>query len=700
MWDTLDAAPRNGVGFLDQSDEFGPPLVAHSRRMQTSPPSSGPLRAPSVPPTDRDDARLGELIDNRYRLDAVIGSGGMGAVYQAYHVGLRRPVAVKVLHIELAADAEIRGRFEREAMAIGKIDHPNCISIFDVGTLPDGSLYLAVELLEGNTLTTLLEREGQLAVPRALHILRHLLNGLAHVHAAGLVHRDIKPDNIVLVRQGDDADFAKILDFGIAKWVDGGISDGDVQLTQAGIAFGTPLYMSPEQAYGNPADARTDLYAISVLAFELLCGTPPFFSDDKFEVLMMHTSRPAPTMQAQLRDGYQPVPAELERIIARGLQKRPEDRFASATEFLAAIDDFERSAQMSTGLPPGAVLAPMEFAASREQHLALDAQAIAATHGRAISAPFVMPYGVASTSAPISMPYAHTLSVPIAVPYGYPPSAAIALPQPISGRASQWQRVLALPTYMRWAAGAFALTLVAVTVAWCTSTSLTNPSTDSVASQAQAALVHGDASQAIELIGKTQNYNNDAALLMILGHAHSTKRDSGKALDAYQHALELAPSRESDVTLRANLKVLTDDKNYDIAGRALTLLITLTKTEDRIDRLVAMAKADTLERRQTARRVAESNGLLASLDLLSMYALDLEQETTCERRRDVIAQLRAIGDAKAIPVLERAKIKMGRVGNWRNKPVNTCLIEDADAAIAYLATLADTTPEPPPAPTP
>ncbi len=665
--------------------------------MQPSQPSAGPYRAPTELPTERDDARLGELIDNRYRLDAVIGSGGMGAVYRAYHVGLRRPVAVKILHIELAADTEIRGRFEREAMAIGKIDHPNCISIFDVGTLPDGSLYLAVELLEGDTLTMLLEREVQLPVPRALHIVRQLLNGLEHVHSVGLVHRDLKPDNIVLVRNGDDVDFVKIIDFGIAKWVAGGIVDGDVQLTQAGIAFGTPMYMSPEQAYGNPADGRADLYAISVLAFEMLCGTPPFFSDDKFEVLKMHTSSPIPSIQERLGQGCQPVPYALEQMIARGLQKRPEDRFASAAEFLAAIDEFERSAQLTAALSNGAVQAPIDFAASREQQLALESNAIAATHGRALSAPFVMPYTGVPTSAPISMPYANTQSVAVATPAAYPPNAVAARPHPPTGRASAWQRLRALPPYLRWAAGALVLTVFVVSLAWCAGSSSTETPTDAVATTAQTALVHGDADQAINLIEKTPNYTSDAALLMILGHAHSTKRDSDKAIDAYQHALELAPGREADLTLRANLKVLTDDKNSALAGRALTVLITLTKTEDRIERLVEMAKSDTLERRQTARQVAESNGLLANLDLLSMYALDLDQEPTCDRRRNVVAQLRAIGDPKAIPVLERAKIKIGRVGNWRNRPLNTCLVEDADAAIAYLATLADSIPAPAPA---
>src|SRR5690349_8610875 len=197
---------------------------------------------------------IGLIIDGRYRLDATLGRGGMGLVYRAAHVGLRRQVAVKILHPSLAASPEVRNRFEREALAVGKIDHPNCVSVYDVGRLSDGSLYLAMELLDGKSLADVLEKEGQISPGRALHILAHILRGLGHIHQAGLIHRDIKPENIFLIRQGTDEDFAKILDFGIAKPMSGKERDLDdgVKLTQAGMAFGTPIYMAPEQALGNP----------------------------------------------------------------------------------------------------------------------------------------------------------------------------------------------------------------------------------------------------------------------------------------------------------------------------------------------------------------------------------------------------------------------------------------------------------------
>ncbi|HEX7839067.1 MAG TPA: serine/threonine-protein kinase, partial [Kofleriaceae bacterium] len=290
-------------------------------------------------PLDGDGHELiGMTIDGRYRLDATLGRGGMGLVYRATHVGLRRPAAVKILHPSVAASPDVRNRFEREALAVGKIDHPNCVSVFDVGRLPGGALYLAMELLEGRSLADVLEQEGQIAPGRVLHILAGVLRGLAHIHAAKLIHRDIKPENIFLIRQGEDEDFAKILDFGIAKPMAASDLDDGVRLTQAGMAFGTPIYMAPEQALGNPMDGRADLYAAAVIAYEMLCGQPPFYSEDKLEVMSMHTARPVPPMRQRLLKGARPVPSSIERLVVRGLTKKPGDRYPTAEAFLAEVE--------------------------------------------------------------------------------------------------------------------------------------------------------------------------------------------------------------------------------------------------------------------------------------------------------------------------------------------------------------------------
>jgi len=296
-------------------------------------------------PLDEPDGSelLGTVIADRYQLEAILGRGGMGLVYRAAHLGLRRKVAVKVLHPSLVTSPDVRNRFEREAFAAGKIDHPNCINVMDSGKLPDGTRYLAMELLDGRPLADVLEQEGQIEAGRALHILAHILRGLGHIHNAGLIHRDIKPENIFLIRQGSDEDFAKILDFGIAKGMGKTDLDEGVKLTQAGMAFGTPIYMAPEQALGNPMDGRSDLYAAAVIGYEMLTGQPPFYSDDKLEVMSQHTAKPVPPMRSRLIKNGKPVPSSIERLIAKGLTKKPGDRYANADVFLAAVENALRT---------------------------------------------------------------------------------------------------------------------------------------------------------------------------------------------------------------------------------------------------------------------------------------------------------------------------------------------------------------------
>ena len=278
---------------------------------------------------------VGKTIDGRYNIVKEIGTGGMGRVYLAEHIHIRRNVALKLLHPVLTQFAEVGERFAREAVAIGRINHPNCVGVSDFGALDDGSLYLVMDYLEGKSLGDLMEDEPVIDSVRALHIGRHILRGLAHAHDVGIVHRDIKPDNVVLIEQDGDPEFAKILDFGIAKIVGDAETDTGLRpLTQTGMAFGTPTYMSPEQAAGNPVDGRSDIYSLSVVLYEMIAGIPPFVAEDKLEVLGMHRSSTVPPIAAVEVD----VPDVVEKVIRRGLEKRPEDRYATATEYVAALD--------------------------------------------------------------------------------------------------------------------------------------------------------------------------------------------------------------------------------------------------------------------------------------------------------------------------------------------------------------------------
>jgi hypothetical protein len=284
------------------------------------------------------EPHIGDVLDSRYRITGLLGSGGMGSVYRAEHVAIRRPVAIKVLHADFAGDPDYGKRFQREAFVTGRADHPNCVTVSDFGALTGGGFYLVMELVEGVVLGDLLIQLDRLPVRRALHIARHILRGLAHVHAAGIVHRDVKPNNVILVRQGEDPDFAKILDFGIAKLVDGAAADAaDQQITRIGTTVGTPSYVAPEQAVGGPPDPRSDLYSLSIVLYEMITGQPPFRAEDTVKLLSKHLSAPVPAM-AEVAPGLVVSPA-VEELVRVGLAKDRTARHPGAAEYGAAIDE-------------------------------------------------------------------------------------------------------------------------------------------------------------------------------------------------------------------------------------------------------------------------------------------------------------------------------------------------------------------------
>lgn len=283
------------------------------------------------------DTWIGRTVAGRFRLVGELGAGGIAVVFRAEDVELSRDVAVKILQETGHGRAELRARFEREAKVLAALSHPNIVSLVDYG-VEDGRAFLVMELLRGRTLGELLDEVDIVTPDRALHILRQVCRALAYAHGEGLLHRDLKPDNIFLQALPDTPDHVRLLDFGFAKFVSQG-RDGGPALTQAGTVFGTPRYMAPEQLTGSSVDARVDLYSVAVILYEMLCGRRPFEGEVR-EVLKAKVVEDPPTLSAVAPDFD--VSPELDGFFARALAIRREERFADAPAFLEALEALPR----------------------------------------------------------------------------------------------------------------------------------------------------------------------------------------------------------------------------------------------------------------------------------------------------------------------------------------------------------------------
>lgn len=279
------------------------------------------------------DPLVGRLVLGQFRIEEQIGTGGMGTVYRAHQITVGRNVAIKVLKPELARDEQAVSRFEREGRLAISLDHPNLVRVFLTGRFDDGRLYIVMELLEGRTLSDELEGLGPPALDRAVIILMKLCAALGAVHAAGVVHRDVKPQNVYLVRRGKDGDFVKLVDFGIARALQAETVDSST--TQTGKIFGTATYISPEAAAGDRTDHRSDIYSLGVLAYELLTGEPPFEGSTTGGVLMQHVHRQPPPMRDKGRGAR--VPEPLAAVVMRALEKDPNARPQTVAELLDAL---------------------------------------------------------------------------------------------------------------------------------------------------------------------------------------------------------------------------------------------------------------------------------------------------------------------------------------------------------------------------
>jgi serine/threonine protein kinase len=321
-----------------------------------------------------------DILNGQFQILQKIGSGGMGSVYKAVQPAMNRMVGVKILHPKLTNRKDLASRFRREARAMSHLTHPNTVKVFLYGELEDGSLYIVMEFLDGKNLNQVVRGEGALPMERALAILIQVCGALDEAHRVGIIHRDLKPENIFLTQQGGMKDFAKVLDFGLAKVTEREMRPGSLILTQEGMVFGTPEFMSPEQAQGKVLTASSDIYSLAVILYEVLTGKLPFEAKTAMEYIQLHVTAKPIALSERVAD--KTFPPLLDQIIARALAKNPEERFVTAADFgsamqavLAGQTQLSQSLQplppvpemktMRMEAPPGAAMAQVQAAAQR-----------------------------------------------------------------------------------------------------------------------------------------------------------------------------------------------------------------------------------------------------------------------------------------------------------------------------------------------
>ncbi|MDB4964492.1 MAG: serine/threonine protein kinase with repeat [Myxococcales bacterium] len=589
-----------------------------------------------VDATQTEDTLVGRTIAERYRVLAPIGRGGMGAVYRVEHLMLKKELALKFLHPELGRLDEVARRFEREAEAAARLDHPNIVQVTDFGRTAEGMLFLVMELLQGDSLTAVIRPDGvgtPIPVERALHIERQILRALEHAHASGIVHRDLKPDNVMLIKRDDEVDIVKLLDFGIAKLTlaDGEVGKGET-LTQAGVVFGTPEYLSPEQAMGEEADRRADLYSAGIVLYEMLAGRRPFDAASKVAIVSMHLTQKAMPVTQAAPDAN--IPRWLERVVERAMAKKRDERYSDAQEFLQALD---WSAGPSRGLP--VVSGSPSAGIGRLGEAVLDRVATAwsflVRRGREAGVPWPRAFAAAGVALAVALVGLVVIMRRTDGPRPAPPAMADSL-----GRA-------------------------------------------------ESLLAHGELEGARAALQQLQSAHPETARVhYLMGNLDYAQGERERALGDYQRAIQLDRGYKTDPVLRGNVRAMLDRRTE---GQAAVALLADDIGKPALADLVACAKGcrDDRVRRRAAEAAVKIGGpaLIAEegrpLGKDDDALLDkLRNGKSCRERKAAALELIATGDKTYLDSLRAARERKG--GLFGLEGINGCMRRELDAAIRKL----------------
>ena len=548
-----------------------------------------------------DTSQLVGSVLGGYRMLARIGSGSMGHVYEAENMATGRHVALKVLHRHYQEQDEVSARFLREGKTLRLLSHPHIVELVDMGQLENAQLFLATELIEGQSLREVMNG-GPIPERRALAIIRQVLDALEAAHELGVVHRDIKPENIMV----GPSDYVKVLDFGVAKLLQDTVAGlGEANLTSVGFSvFGSALYIAPECVVGQPVDARIDIYSLGAVLYEMLTGKPPYDHEDPTELFKLHAFGPVPALSdAAPNRRWKP---EVELLISRAMAKEPGSRFRSASEMIAAVDNAINPAPPTAAKPK---LPPMPRTAT----------------------------------GPNAIPPRMQPSVP-AYEVGTP------------ARRSLLERIS-----LKWVlVGGAAITVLAVVIGLALglanrkATAQTQPS--ETANTAKQLLAAGSHKQAVELLEKeiAGKQAHHGSSFLLLGHGRFALGRRLEALGAYERALRATPELGTDSELRTNLNAALDGKDSLAAVLALELLASVSPPAH--EAIISYASTGKLpDARHRAFLLAERDGLGDKVDRVESWSLDLQQLTSCEERKTIIEHLATTADKRALAALKRVK---------------------------------------------